>query len=81
MTVRLPPGAVEVDGMVAEPVSGEWIAYHAITATLLQEADRDALAWGRGPTSQAALEDARRRGCREIEDPGSPAYKRRLTGT
>ena len=79
--MKLPPGAIEDNGMVAEPVSGAWIAYHAITATLLHEADRDAPAWGRGPTPAAALEDARRRGCREIEDPGSPAYKRRLTGT
>ena len=74
MIPRLPPGAVEDGDMVAEPVSGEWIAYRTITATLLHEADRNALAWGRGPTLAAALEDARRRGCREIEDPGSPRY-------
>jgi len=73
---RLPSGAVEDNGMVAEPVRGGWIAYHAITATLLHEADRDALAWGRGQTSAAALEDARRRGRREVEDPASPRYLR-----
>lgn len=78
--MNLPPGAVEDDGMVAEPVAGAWIAYHAMTAGMIHQTDRDALAWGRGPTAEAALADARRRGCREIEDPGSSAYIRRLTG-
>ena len=62
--------------MVAEPVAGAWIAYHTMTAELIHETDRDALAWGRGATADAALQDARRRGCREISDPDSPAYLR-----
>ena len=72
----LPPGAIEDNDMIAEPIPEGWIAYHTPTATLLHRADRDALAWGRGPTAEAALEDARRRGCREIQDPGSPRYLR-----
>jgi len=75
----LPPGAIQDDddSMVAEPIPEGWIAYHTPTATLLHQADRDALAWGRGPTAEAALADARRRGHREIED--GPADQRPLT--
>ncbi len=75
---KLPPGALLDGDMVAEPVSDGWIAYHTMTGELDHQADRDALAWGRGPTAGAALVDARQRGRREIQDPDSPAYLRPL---
>jgi hypothetical protein len=73
--VKLPSGAVEDGNMIAEPIPGGWIAYHAITAELIHQADRNALAWGRGPTPEAALRDARRRGHREIEGPSAGEHQ------
>ena len=37
---KLPPGAVEVEGMVAEPAAGGWIAYQRAAQKAFPSRDR-----------------------------------------